>query len=172
MNKLKDFIMEEHLQRIFLIASFFVFVTGCATADPTSVKHVRAHYVVTATDDFIINIYQNGMLVPDSKRELVEEVFGATVERINIEVQKGDWLVFNVVSDRMRWSGAKSFMAAGVLTTNNFGFVTTLSSGNWCVCDDLVSVPRFIAEKGSRPPAYICRSVAGWHKIYETICRQ
>ena len=140
--------MNEHLKRFLFVVGFCIFISGCATAAPTqSSNHVRAHYVITATDDFIINVYQNGVLVPDSKRELVAEIFGATVERINIEVQKGDWLVFNVVSDRMRWGGAQSFIAAGVLATNKFGFVTTLSSGNWSVCDDFNSVSRFIAEK-------------------------
>jgi hypothetical protein len=140
--------MKKHVVQLFLTVGFCVFASGCATASPTnSTKNIRAHYVVTVTDDFIVDVYQNGVRVPDAKRELVAEVFGATAERINIEVQKGDWLVFNVVNDRMRWGGARTFMAAGILTTNKFGFSTSLSSKNWSVCDDLDSVSRFIAEK-------------------------
>jgi hypothetical protein len=138
----------KNLFQLFLTVTLCIFANGCATASPmSSEKNIRAHYVVTVTDDFIVDVYQNGVRVPDTKRELVAEVFGATAERIDIAVQKGDWLVFNVVNDRMRWGGAQSFEAAGVLTTNKFGFVTSLSSNGWSVCDDLASVPRFIAEK-------------------------
>jgi hypothetical protein len=141
-------IFVKNLFQLFLTASLCIFANGCATASPTnSTKNIRAQYVVTVTDDFIVDVYQNGVRVPDEKRELVAEVFGATAERIHIQVQKGDWLVFNVVSDRMRWGGVRTFMAAGVLATNKFGFSTSLSSKNWSVCDDLDSAHRFIAEK-------------------------
>lgn len=132
--------------QLFVTVLICIFASGCATAQTNSSKNIRANYVVTVTDDFIVDVYQNGVRVPDEKRELAAEVFGATAERIHIKVQKGDWLVFNVVSDRMRWNGARSFMAAGILESNKFGFVTSLSK-NWCVCDDLNSVQRFIAEK-------------------------
>lgn len=52
-------------------------------------RPVRARYQITVADDFIIDIYHNGRAVPDSKREVIEELYGATAERVNIEVCKG-----------------------------------------------------------------------------------
>src|SRR3954469_20834310 len=64
-----------------------------------------ADRLFTVADDFIVDVYHNGVKVPDSKRTLLVERFGATAERIDIEVRRGDWLVFNVVNNRMRWGG-------------------------------------------------------------------
>ncbi len=63
---------------------------------------VIADHLFTVTDDFIIDIYHKGVKVPDSKRTLLEERFGATAERIEIDVKKGYWLVFNMVDNRIR----------------------------------------------------------------------
>jgi hypothetical protein len=108
---------------------------------------LRAKYLITTADDFIVDVYHNGQLVPDAKRTLLEERFGATVERIDVEVRRGDWVVFNVVNNRLRWGGNYYFGAAGCLGPNQFGFVSRLDSGRWSVCDRLEDVERFIAEK-------------------------
>lgn len=108
--------------------------------------NLRAKYLITTTDDFIVDIYHNGKHVPDSKRVLEHEIFGATVERINIEVHSGDWIVFNVVNNRMRWGGAQFFGAAGCFTNNEFGFVSKAEDGNWSVCDSPGDVDAFISE--------------------------
>jgi hypothetical protein len=108
---------------------------------------LRAKYLVVAADDFVIDIYQNGKKVEDSKRHVLAERYGAMVERVNIEVQKGDWLVFNVVNNRFRWHGACYFAVAGILSNDKFGFVTESKSGTWSACDSPVDVPRFILEK-------------------------
>ncbi len=110
-------------------------------------KAVRAHYVITVADDFVVEVYHNGQMVPHSKRELLSECFGATAERINIEVRSGDWLVFNVVNNRMRWGGAYYFAAAGCLERNAFGFVSDLQTGDWSACDTFGDVDRFITDK-------------------------
>ena len=124
----------------------------------------RAQYVITVTDDFVVNVYHNGKLVPDSKRELVLDHFGATVERININVQKGDWLVFNVVNNRLRWGGAYYFAVAGCFEKNEFGFVSQLGTGDWSVCDNLREVDAFIATK-SHLVHHAAKQVAQpWHE--------
>ena len=43
----------------------------------------------TVADDFVVDVYHNGVKVPDAKRTLLHEVFGATAERIDIEVRRG-----------------------------------------------------------------------------------
>ncbi len=103
-----------------------------------------ADRLFTVADDFIIDIYINGMKVPDSKRTLLVERFGATAERIDIEVRKGDRLVFNVVNNRLRWSGCSYF---GVTGRGDAGvaFETELESGRWSYCDDVRKVPEFIS---------------------------
>jgi hypothetical protein len=47
----------------------------------------------------------------------------------------------------MRWDGCYYFAAAGVLQTNEFGFVSETESGNWSACDDPAKASRFIAQK-------------------------
>ena len=107
----------------------------------------RAKYLITAADDFIVDVYHNGKSVPDSKRTLLREIHGATVERIDVEVKPGDWLVFNVVNNRMRWGGARYFGVAGCYAQNEFGFVSRPDQGSWSVCDAPRDVDRFISEK-------------------------
>ena len=106
---------------------------------------LRAKYLITVADDFIVDVYQNGRCVPASKRELRAEIFGATVERINIEVKKGDWLVFNVVNNKLRWGGAYYFGVAGCFAPNEFGFVSDANSMNWASCDSPKDAENFIA---------------------------
>jgi hypothetical protein len=108
---------------------------------------VRAHQVVTVTDDFVVDVYHNGVRVPDTKRKLLLDRFGATVEGMSVEVQRGDWLVFHAVNNRLRWDGAYFFGVAGVLAPGEFGFVSELASGAWSVCDSPALADRFISEK-------------------------
>src|SRR3954451_17644250 len=74
---------------------------------------VIADRIFAVADDFIVDVYHNGVKVPDAKRMLLVEVHGATAERIDIEVREGDWLVFNVVNNRLRWGGCSYFRVAG-----------------------------------------------------------
>jgi hypothetical protein len=105
-----------------------------------------ADRLFTVADDFIIDVYHNGVKVPDSKRTLLAERFGATAERIDIEVRRGDWLVFNVVNNRMRWGGCSYFAITG-RGGDGDGFTTELDSGRWSCCDDLDKVSRFISDR-------------------------
>jgi hypothetical protein len=126
-----------------------------ALVGPSSLAHrttpvapdQRASHLITVADDFIVDVYHNGVLVPDRDRELVIERFGATAERITADVRKGDWLVFNVVNNRLRWGGCSYFAVAGSLAPNELGFVSELESGNWSVCDDPGQTHHFIQER-------------------------
>ena len=79
--------------------------TGCVPTQPgahAADARVRAHQVITVTDDFVVDVYHNGVRVPDPKRKLLLDRFGATVESSRLEVLRGDWLVFHVVNNRLR----------------------------------------------------------------------
>jgi hypothetical protein len=110
-------------------------------------EDVVANYVITSADDFLVDIYHNGRVVPDCRRHMLSERFGATSERIDLQVNRGDWLVFHVVSDRMRWGGVRYFAAAGVFEKNEFGFVSHPDSRDWSACDDTSRAARFISKK-------------------------
>src|SRR4051794_34206143 len=112
---------------------------------PEASARVLASTLITVADDFIVDVYHNGVKVPDDRRELVEEVHGATVERIRVDVRAGDWLVFNVVNNRMRWGGSSYFAVTG-RGDSGVAFTTELDSGRWSCCDDPAQVGQFIAE--------------------------
>jgi len=124
-------------------------VTAPAGAQTKPKKDVTvAQYVITVADDFIVDVYLNGERVPDARRKLLLERFGATVERIDVPVRRGDWLVFNVVNNRLRWGGAYYFAAAGIQKDEtSVGFTTELDSGRWSCCDNPGNVARFISDR-------------------------
>jgi len=64
-----------------------------------------------------------------------------------LTVRAGDWLVFNVVDDRLRWHGAFYFGAGGTRYGTVIGFVSELRSGQWSCCDDPSQVTRFISDR-------------------------
>ena len=104
-----------------------------------------ADRLYTVADDFVVEIYHNGKPVPDGRRTLLEEVFGATAEQVDIEVYEGDWIVFNVVNNRLRWGGCSYF---GVTGRGPAGIVFTTKPGDasWSYCDDPAQVARFIND--------------------------
>lgn len=93
-----------------------------------------ATHLITVTDDFVVEAYKNGRRI--EQRTLLDEIYGATVERMDVQVRQGDWLVFHVANNRLRWGGAKYFAVAGCFGKNEFGFVSDPASGLWSVCDD------------------------------------
>jgi hypothetical protein len=107
---------------------------------------VIAHRLFTVADDFVVEVYHNGLKVPDESRTLLVEKFGATAEKIDVEVREGDWLVFNVVNNRFRWGGCSYFGAAG-RGDAGIVFTTEPASGRWSCCDDLGKVNRFLLER-------------------------
>ena len=122
-------------------------LSGDAPAQlPLGPARVLVSSLITVTDDFIVDVYHNGVKLPDDRRELLVEVHGATVERITVDIRPGDWLVFNVVNNRMRWGGSSYFAATG-RGESGVAFTTELDSGRWSCCDDLGQVGQFIAER-------------------------
>jgi hypothetical protein len=138
-------------RRLVIVGTCVLSLLVAATAgagDKSKKDKALAQYLVTVTDDFIVDVYRNGERVPDGRRKLLLERFGATVERISVPVAKGDWLVFNVVNNRMRWGGAYYFAVAGVRSDETtIGFTTELSSGRWSCCDNPSNVNRFISDR-------------------------
>src|SRR3954452_3275615 len=113
-----------------------------------------ARTLIAVADDFIVDVYHNGVKVPDDRREMVEEVHGPTVERIKLDVRKGDWLVFNVVNNRLRWGGASYFAVSGCFARDEFGFVSRPGTGPWSACDRPGDVDRLYPHRlpKKRPP--------------------
>ncbi|HSI64114.1 MAG TPA: hypothetical protein VLE43_13385 [Candidatus Saccharimonadia bacterium] len=108
---------------------------------------LQARHLITVANDYIVEVYKNGKRIPDAQRELLEERFGATVERITVDVRKGDWLVFNVVHNRIRWGGSKYFAVAGRIDDTKIGFVSDPASQQWSVCDDPAKSAEFIRNR-------------------------
>jgi hypothetical protein len=103
--------------------------------------------VQIVADDFVCDIYHNGKLVPADCRKLTDEVYGAQVETLTVDLKPGDWLVFNVVNNRLRWGGAYYFAAAGITDSGGLAFASDLRSGNWSACDDLKEAAKFVADR-------------------------
>lgn len=119
-----------------------------AADDPPGVSAVRvkANWFHLCADDFVVEMWKNGKPVPTEKRSLVHEIYGATVEKVDVPLACGDWLVFNVVHNRLRWGGCKFFGFAGMAAE---GETTMVSGGNpeWSVTDDPAEAPKFIRER-------------------------
>lgn len=107
---------------------------------------VLADRLFTVADDFIVDVYHNGVKVPDERRTLLNEIHGATVERIDVEVREGDWLVFNVVNNRLRWGGCSYFAVTG-RGESGVAFTTETGGGRWSCCDDTERVAEFVADR-------------------------
>jgi hypothetical protein len=120
---------------------------AAAAAAATDPKIPIANSIEIVADDFVCDIYHNGKLVAAESRKLEAEVFGAQVERVMLDLKPGDWVVFNVVNNRLRWHGAYYFAAAGLTDAGGLGFVSELRSGNWSACDDLKEVAKFISDR-------------------------
>jgi hypothetical protein len=119
-------------------------LTACAT--PTHGAPV-ATYLIAVADDFVVDVWHNGVCVPEARRSLLWERFGACTERIDVPVRAGDWLVFHVVNNRLRWGGARYFAVAGCVAPNEIAFASDPDSPRWSVCDDPAVAARFVAER-------------------------
>jgi len=117
--------------------------------EPKRAPDVLCEYLITVADDFVVDVYHNGKPVPEAKRELLVERFGATAEKVKVTVRTGDWLVFHVVQNRLRWEGSKYFAVAGCFAKDEFGFVSDPASENWSVCDDPAKAPGFIRNRNA-----------------------
>ena len=115
-------------------------------ARPVRRGEVIANAIYTVADDFVVEVYHNGEKVPVDRRTMLEEIYGATVEKIDIEVREGDWVVFNVVNNQLRWGGCSYFAAAGMKANLGVGFVSEVETGRWLACDEPGEVASFIAH--------------------------
>jgi hypothetical protein len=98
-------------------------------------------------DDFVTGIYHNGKPVPNSDRKLLAEIYGAQVERVTLELKPGDWVVFNVANNHLRWHGAYYFAAAFLSDQDKLVYPSEFRSGNWSSCDDVKEVAAFISDR-------------------------
>jgi hypothetical protein len=103
--------------------------------------------MLLVADDFVTSIHHNGKPLLDARRKLVAEVHGAQVERITLNLRPGDWVVFNVVNNRLRWNGSYFFAAAALNPDTAVVFPSETQTGDWSACDDLEQAPRFIADR-------------------------
>ncbi len=108
---------------------------------------LRARWLTVVAKDFVIEVYKNGRRIPDTDRKLLLDRFGASAERISVDVKTGDWLVFHVAHNRLRHRGSKYFAVAGSLDEEHFGFVSRPDSEAWSVCDDAGRSPNFIRHR-------------------------
>jgi len=106
-----------------------------------------AYLLRITADDFVVAIWHNGQRVPDGNRKLLAEIYGATMEEVNIVVSEGDWLVFNVVSNPLRWGGSSFFGVAGMLTSRKTMFASSLQDGRWTYEERLEHLPEFLAQR-------------------------
>jgi hypothetical protein len=122
-----------------------------ATTRPAAPAGGLAPVVATAievvADDFVADIHHNGKPVPAESRTLQAEIFGAQVERVALTLKPGDWVVFNVVNNRLRWGGAYYFAAAAVDVDGLVVFASQTTGGEWSACDDVAQAARFISER-------------------------
>jgi hypothetical protein len=134
------------VQSIFAGGAFAAW--GEAGQDPAGVSasRLRAMWFHIVADDFVVNIWKNGGIVAESKRLLTDEIFGATVERVEMELVVGDWLVFHVVNNRLRWGGCRFFGMAGFAAEHETTIVSSPSE-EWSYTDQPSDVARFISER-------------------------
>jgi hypothetical protein len=76
--------------------------------DKKTPSNLRAKWMTVVAKDFVIEVYKDGRRIEDAKRKMLLDRYGATVERINVEVKTGDWLVFHVAHNRLLLSIAEA----------------------------------------------------------------
>ena len=133
-------------------------VTGAVR--PPAVPLVATEMVVVA-DDFVVDVWVNGKKLPDAARKLLVEIHGASTERVYADLRPGDWVVFHVVANRMRWGGASYFGVHGSDPWGEQAFVST-TKGNWSHCDDPARVARFIRERGFGADMLVVKPARPW----------
>ncbi|MHC5011570.1 MAG: hypothetical protein ACYTG6_11575, partial [Planctomycetota bacterium] len=119
--------------------------------------------LAVVADDFVVDVWVNGERLPLDNREMVAEIHGAMTERIHVDLHEGDWVVFHVVANRMRWNGASYF---GVHATGPEGKTafTTDTDGRWTICDDPSRVESFLANREPSTEAKAIAPANPWHE--------
>lgn len=110
-------------------------------------SNLRANSMTVVAKDFVIEVYHNGKRIPQDQRKQLLERFGATAERVTVEVKPGDWLVYHVANNRLRHDGAKYFAVVGAIDEGEPTFISDLKSENWSVCDSPRNSGWFISKR-------------------------
>jgi hypothetical protein len=154
LKRIPEIVFQATMKTLLLIFSFFtLFSAGVALqAAPGNVSYgpIAAHYIQMVSAEFVVDIYHNGVLVPQSKRQLQKEVYGAQIEKVSLELHEGDWLVFHVVNNGLRTGFPRCFFAAGMLDETHPTFFTEAASHRWLACDNIQKVSQFIANWADR----------------------
>ena len=136
----------ESARRLDRPAGFFL-----QEQEPGRIEIGRAHpaeQLLSVADDFVVDIWVNGKLLPLSARQMLVEMFGATTERVHFDLREGDWIVFHVVANRLRWGGARYFGVYAMNDDRQRAFVTK-TNGGWSACDDPSKVAEFTLDRAA-----------------------
>jgi len=131
---------------------------------------VVAQELYIVTDGVVAEIYHNGKPVPLTRRGIMKEVDGATAERVDLFVHEGDWLVFHVVTNRLRRERGGYFAVAGE-RPGSPGFASNLTTGGWLANDDPSQAAAFIDDPhaGFRPVVPFEQKWTGGDALMESV---
>lgn len=124
---------------------------------------IVADHILTVSQDFVVDVYVNGKPVPQATRSLVLDHFGCQIEKIHVPIRRGDWVVFAVANNRLRWGGSYFFAAAGMTNAGALGFQSKLQDRRWTYVDDPTKVKNFI-ERKNQPglPVVPVKNIPDW----------
>lgn len=125
-------------------------------------RSVTANTLTIVADDFVVDVWVNGKQVPLDARKLLVEIHGATSERIHMDLYPGDWIVFHVVANRLRWNGASYFGVHATTPDGRQAFVSRVDDA-WSACDDPAAVGAFIAERRAGLAGPVAAPAHAWH---------
>ncbi len=118
--------------------------------------------MVVVADDFVVDVWVNGQPLPRASRTMLAEVHGAMTERINVDLDAGDWIVFHVVANRQCWNAASYFGVYATAPDDAPAFSST-TRGNWSYCDDVSRVSAFISERDAGADQLAVAPRNPWH---------
>lgn len=125
-------------------------------------RPLTADALTIVADDFVVDVWVNGQKVPLDSRTMLAEIHGATSERVHVDLREGDWIVFHVVANRLRWNGASYFGVRATTPDGRQAFVSRVNDA-WSACDDPAAVGAFIAERGAGLAGSVAAPAHPWH---------
>ncbi|MEM9283455.1 MAG: hypothetical protein AAGA96_16650 [Verrucomicrobiota bacterium] len=126
-------------------------------------SHSIARELTVVAKDFVIEIYHNGRRLHKDERRLILDRFGATAEKVTVDVKPGDWLVFHVAVNRLRHGGSRYFGVTGHLDANRIGFTSQVSEA-WSSCDYPSLAPNFIQFREAGTESRVVKIEKKWHE--------
>lgn len=125
----------------FSQADTLVCVTGKERAAPPPM--VASHLDVTAAS-FVVEVWVNGHKLDRGARQLINSDAGATSERIHVDLEAGDWIVFHVVANPFDHVPPYLWVR-GVAPDGTTAFASNTQK-HWTCCDDPSGAAKFIAD--------------------------